>query len=595
MSKFPIPDSALTAHTAILGKTGSGKTTTAKVIIEHVVEEGARVCILDPIKSDWWGLTSSASGKRAGLPFQILGGPHGHVPLHSSAGKAIGELVARGSLPLSIIDMADFEPGGLQAFFVDFAQILMKRIKGVVYLVVEEAHEFAPKERAGIGKENLAIHFAKKLAIAGRTKGIRMIVATQRTQALHNAVLGSCETMVVHRFTAPADQEPVLKWLKGNVKDKAQRELIESGISGLENGQAWVVSGVAKILECVQFPRAATYDNTKTPDVGDEESQVHTAAVDVDKLRSIIGDAVVEAERDDPKKLREEIASRDRDLAARDKQISHMRAQLAEAGKVDADRSYKDGYDTGQQHGYGAGWNKALVHAEKQFSELRGAALRVLTQALTAVSQVVEDAPSRDLPKWQEPQKEAVPEQLARAARLPTKVLFPEPKPGRDFEVAKAHVNRIAGGDGAERPSVRKILDAFHKAFPVSLSFEAAARRAGISRRSSSWGKYKAAIAESAELEQDGDRYRSRPEFSQSGGVDAGASIDTWVGRLPPTYGAMLRAIYQHGPIDRTEVANRANVSPSSSGLSSGLGELLRLQLVAKDKAGKYRMAEGLE
>jgi DNA helicase HerA-like ATPase len=60
--------------------------------------------------------------------------------------------------------------------------------------VIEEAHEFAPKERAGIGAENMAIHWAKKLATAGRSKGIRLIVATQRVQALHNAVLGSCET-----------------------------------------------------------------------------------------------------------------------------------------------------------------------------------------------------------------------------------------------------------------------------------------------------------------------------------------------------------------------------------------------------------------
>jgi hypothetical protein len=81
------------------------------------------------------GLTSSANGRNPGLPFYILGGPRGHVQLHDSAGKAIGELVANGALPLSIIDMADFKPGGLQRFFSDFAPALMKRMRGVVYLV----------------------------------------------------------------------------------------------------------------------------------------------------------------------------------------------------------------------------------------------------------------------------------------------------------------------------------------------------------------------------------------------------------------------------------------------------------------------------
>lgn len=228
MSKGHIPEAVLKQHVAILGKTGSGKTSTEKLAVEQVVEAGARVCVLDTVKSDWWGITSSANGKRAGLPFKILGGPRGHVPLHANAGKVIGQLVASGKLPLSIIDMADFEAGGVQRFFVDFAQALFRHMHGVVYLVIEEAHEVAPKERAGFGAENLSIHWAKKLATGGRSKGIRLIAATQRVQSLHNAVLGSCETIIAHRLTTPADQEPVLKWMKANSDKEIQAKVAES-------------------------------------------------------------------------------------------------------------------------------------------------------------------------------------------------------------------------------------------------------------------------------------------------------------------------------------------------------------------------------
>ena len=186
----------------------------------------------------------------------------------ANAGKVIGHLVATGKLPLSIIDMADFEAGGVQRFFVDFAQALFRHMRGVVHLVVEEAHEVAPKERAGFGAENLSIHWAKKLATGGRSKGIRLIVATQRVQSLHNAVLGSCETVIAHRLTTPADQEPVLKWMKANV-DKATQEKVADSLSSLPTGTGWLCSGEARVFERVAFPKFKTYDNSKTPDCND--------------------------------------------------------------------------------------------------------------------------------------------------------------------------------------------------------------------------------------------------------------------------------------------------------------------------------------
>src|SRR4029077_7814051 len=169
----------------------------------------------------------------------------------------------------------------------------------VVYLVIEEAHEVAPKERAGFGAENMAIHWAKKLATGGRSKGIRLIVATQRVQSLHNAVLGSCETVIAHRLTTPADQEPVLKWMKVNA-DKATTTAVAESLSSLPTGVGWLCSGEAKIFERIAFPKFKTFDNPRTPDGDAHDIDVTTAPVDQDELRAIIGDAVKAAEADDP-------------------------------------------------------------------------------------------------------------------------------------------------------------------------------------------------------------------------------------------------------------------------------------------------------
>lgn len=346
---YKIPEAVLAQHQAVLGKTGSGKTSTEKLIVEQVVAAGFRVCILDPIKSDWWGVTSSADGKKPGLPFKILGGPHGHVPLHDSAGKAIGQLVGSGKLPLSIIDMADFGPGGLQKFFVDFAPALMKSAKGVLYLVIEEAHEFAPKEKAGFGAETMSIHWAKKLATAGRSKGIRLIVATQRTQSLHNAVLGSCETIIAHRLTTPADQRPVLDWLKANTNKEIFAK-VEGSISSLPTGTGWIVSGEAKIFEMKAFPKFKTYDNAATPESDEHHIEVKTAPVDQDELRSIIGDAVAEAEANDPKALKAKIAKLEKEMSIKPPSVEAPKMDIK--ALEDAERSgYQRGYIVGEANG----------------------------------------------------------------------------------------------------------------------------------------------------------------------------------------------------------------------------------------------------
>lgn len=395
--KHPLPDAALKGHIAVVGMTGGGKTFTTKGIVEHILakDPAARVCVLDPIKSDWWGITSSASGKRPGLPFHILGGPRGHVPLHETTGKAIGELVGSGALPLSIIDMADFGPGGLQEFFNDFAPALLRKMRGVVHLVLEEAHEFAPKERAGFGGETMTVHYAKKLATAGRSKGVRIIAATQRTQQLHNSVLGSCQTVIAHQLTYPADIEPVSKWFKGHV-DKEIFARFSDTLTSLPTGTGWMCSGQAKVAEMVHFPPIWTFDNSATPD-GAAEIDVTTAPVDRDKLRQIMGDAAKEAEANDPAALKTEIARLKAELTKKPAAETVVDQKAIETATSEG---WNSGYAAGVAAAFESGADnvrealRRLEETGKHFTGLRNY-LTDLAKLLT------DDAPAPPVPRPQ--------------------------------------------------------------------------------------------------------------------------------------------------------------------------------------------------
>jgi hypothetical protein len=347
------PSVSLINGVLVTGKTGSGKTSTAKRLIEelygyHPIDQWhadlPRTCILDPIKSDWWGITLDSNGKDPALPFVILGGPHGHVPLSDTAGTAIGELVASGRLPMSILDMSLFKMGGLQRFYCDFAEAIFRNNKRPLNLVVEEAHEFAPKERSGIGAENMAVYWSKKLATAGRSKGIRMIACTQRTQSLHNAVMGSLETLLAHRMTYPADVDPVIDWVQRSI-GKSEAKAIGSAMSQLINGEAFVCHA-GKVVRW-HFAKMQTFDNTKTPD--GTETDAAPPPVDRKQLLEIVGDAVKEAEENDVTTLKARI---------KHLEIANLAKNLGPVVDISADLRAE--YDRGYQSGHAEGKADAL-------------------------------------------------------------------------------------------------------------------------------------------------------------------------------------------------------------------------------------------
>lgn len=267
---------SMARHAAIVGTVGSGKTFTAKGIVEELIAAGRRVCVLDPTGA-WWGLKSSADGKKAGLPFAIFGGDHADVPINEHSGEAVAKVIASQNLP-AIIDLSQMMVGERQRFMLDFAQHLFILNKTPLHLVIDEADEFAPQNP--IADQKRMLHHVDRLVRRGRSRGFRIILISQRPAVLHKNVLTQIATLVAMKLTSPQDRKALQAWVEGNA-DEGEAAKVMKSLASLPIGEGWVWAPGAGILARHKFPRIKTFDSSRTPD-DDETIAEPTKLADVD-------------------------------------------------------------------------------------------------------------------------------------------------------------------------------------------------------------------------------------------------------------------------------------------------------------------------
>lgn len=313
---FCLPLDALTAMIAIVGRRGSGKTTTALALAEEFIKAGLPVVLLDPLGVHW-GLRSSADGEHPGLPVTILGGAHGDLPLEETAGHLVAELVVE-QPGAYIIDLSSFESRSAEKrFSADFAERLY-RVKAhhndALGLIVDEADTFAPQNAKG---EERMLGAFEAIARRGRVRGLGMVPITQRPAVLNKNVLSQCEVMIAHQVTAPQDRDALQKWAEGNATPDQVKVFIDS-LASLGVGQAWLWSPAwLGVFQRIDVRRRETYDSSATPKAGEMKVEPRVLAdIDLEALRRRMAETLERAEAEDPKALRKRIAVLEKQIAA---------------------------------------------------------------------------------------------------------------------------------------------------------------------------------------------------------------------------------------------------------------------------------------
>jgi hypothetical protein len=273
----PIPDEALNSHIGILGKTGVGKSYTAKGLVERLLHLNRHVVIIDPTGA-WYGL-------RTGFEIPIFGGRHGDVEIGDKAGEAVAGVIVD-QRTSAIIDLSLMTGGGQQRFMRTFAHRLRQKPLGALYLVIDEADEFLPQNVPS--DQTNAYGDLRWMVRRGRLSGFRVMMITQRPAEIAKAVLTQIETLIAHRLTAPQDRKAIEEWVKGHHAPDEAREVLNS-LASLEKGTAWVWAPDLGILKREAMPPIETFDSSRTPEPGEREvAPPRLEALDLSAIREAL-------------------------------------------------------------------------------------------------------------------------------------------------------------------------------------------------------------------------------------------------------------------------------------------------------------------
>ncbi|ELY82729.1 ATP-binding protein [Natrinema gari] len=311
----------LTGRGFVTGKSGSGKSNTASVIAEELLEAGYPLLIVDT-DGEYYGLKEEYEMLHAGADEEC------DIQIGPEHAEQMATLALEENVPV-ILDVSGYlDEDVADELLRKIARQLFvkeKKLKKPFLLVVEEVHEYIP-EGGGVGETgNLLIKISKR----GRKHGLGIVGISQRPADVKKDFITQANWLVWHRLTWDNDTKVV-----GRIIDTEYSELV----SDLDDGQAFVQTDWTEVdVRKIQFRRKRTFDAGATPGLDDFErpelKSVSDALVgdlqDISERKEREQDRINELEAELEKKQRR-IETLEDDLAsARD--VSSAARQMADA------------------------------------------------------------------------------------------------------------------------------------------------------------------------------------------------------------------------------------------------------------------------
>ncbi|GGN89607.1 ATP-binding protein [Haloarcula pellucida] len=260
----------LTGRGFITGKSGSGKSNTASVVAEKLLDNGFGLLIVD-IDGEYYGLKEE---------YEILhvgGDEECDIQVTEEHAGKIASLALEQNVPI-ILDVSSFlDEEEAEALLTAVARQLFakaKKQKQPFLMLVEECHEWIP-EKGGMGEVGKMLI---KIGKRGRKHGLGIVGISQRPADVKKDYITQCDWLVWHRLTWNNDTKVVGRILDNNYAD---------AVEDLDDGEAFMMTDWAEQVRRVQFHRKQTFDAGATPGLDDFERP---------ELKSVSDDLVSELE-----------------------------------------------------------------------------------------------------------------------------------------------------------------------------------------------------------------------------------------------------------------------------------------------------------
>lgn len=575
-----LPIDFVTERIAFLARTGAGKSGGMRVLFEQMHAAGQFCVFIDP-KGDAWGIRADGIGK--GKPVLIIGGDHADIPLEPTAGKYIADFLVRERVS-TVLDMSDLSTQQMWTFVSDLGTRMYKLNRDVMHIFIDEADMIAGQQFF----DPHCLHAIQLIQNKGRGRGFGMTIATQRPQILNKTVLNASGTLIAMQTIGDDALKVVKSWL-GQTGSKETITAILGELPLLQNREAFVYSPQTLGIEPVRirFATFQTFDSMRTPRPGEARSIPKSVAdIDLSAIQRDMAETIEAAKAEDPKTLKKQI----RDL---EREINELRkGSNSEIREVEVVKEVPvldlAALDAHQKLLNDELWK--INSFPSELTELSDKMRRGFEEMGQAVKQ------SLDNLRLAAPKLSAS-NVVEKHARRPTQAAKPvETRPNvTDRPKSTTHLRSGANSDGKISGPQQKLLDTlwlFESMGVREVKRSNLAAFAGVSPRSSGFEKNLSTLKNHPDgpyvdylpgsqvvLTEAGRILGNPPETTIASNRDL---LDGWCRHISNPQAVLLRILFDQYPdsIGRAELANKSDVSVTSSGFEKNLSTLRSLGLI---------------